>query len=223
MIVRFSGRFLVQVGCALVGITAFGCKSATPGSTTGIEGSAPSVTVGDPPPLKDPQLYLLSEGKKIQLGESLDDALRVFEPPKSAFELGQLPPNFQPPYRAIGWETAQQGFGAIGFNTKLVLIMWQIERGDLAQYAKILQLYQDQFPAIQPVEISNRIVRYNFYELGEESLMILAVPNKGGTYHITVALGLKPTMAAIGANPEQARKIISDEKIKTQLLPGETP
>jgi hypothetical protein len=53
--------------------------------------------------------------------------------------------------------------------------------------------------------------------------MILAVPNKGGTYHITVALGLKPTMAAIGANPEQARKIISDEKIKTQLLPGETP
>jgi hypothetical protein len=223
MIVRFSGRFLVQVGCALVGITAFGCKSATPGSTTGIEGSAPPVTVGDPPPLKDPQLYLLSEGKKIQLGESLDDALRVFEPPKSAFELGQLPPNFQPPYRAIGWETAQQGFGAIGFNTKLVLIMWQIERGDLAQYAKILQLYQDQFPAIQPVEISNRIVRYNFYEVGEESLMILAVPNKGGTFHITVALGLNPTMAAIGANPEQARKIISDEKIKTQLLPGETP
>lgn len=223
MIARFTGSVSIRVGCVLAGMVAFGCKSPSPADSSAVEGSAAVMTVGDPPPMKDPRLYLLSEGKKIQLGESVDEALRVFEPPKSAFELGQLPPNFQPPYQAIGWETAQQGFGAIGFNTKLVLIMWQIERGDLAQYAKILQLYQDQFPAIQPLEISNRIVRYNFYEVGEESLMILAVPNKGGTYHITVALGLKPTMAAIGADPDQARKIIADEKIKTQLLPGETP
>ena len=102
MIARFTGSVSIRVGCVLAGMVAFGCKSPSQADSSAVEGSAAVMTVGDPPPIKDPQLYLLSEGKKIQLGESVDEALRVFEPPKSAFELG---PHFSGMRRIITTNT----------------------------------------------------------------------------------------------------------------------
>lgn len=212
-------------GIALViAISLAGCRTGETAPSDSPEGElSSSSTVAEPSPIQDSGLHLLHHGDSIRLGVSYEDALKVFEPPKNAFDFAELPPNFRPPYRARGWETAKEGFGTITYNTRVVLAIWQTDDGDLRTYEKLVSMYGLEFPTLTAQEVTNGTIRYKFYETNGQRLMILAVPDAGTNVHITVALGLSETMSAIGADPLQASQVVSkkvDGTSVTDKLPG---
>lgn len=187
-----------------------GCRTGDPATTDLPEGEGSVASaVSEPLPIQDSRLHLLHHGNSLNLGVNYDEALKVFEPPKNAFDFTELPPNFRPPYRARGWETAKEGFGAITYNTRIVLAIWQTDQGDLRTYESLVATYAAEFPTVPSDEVTNGKVRYTFYESNGQRLMILAVPDAGSTVHITVALGLNETMSAIGADQAQARQVLA--------------
>ena len=187
-----------------------GCRAAEPAAADVPDGETPAASaVSEPLPIQDSRLHLLYHGTPLSLGVNYEEALKVFEPSKNAFDFTELPPNFRPPYRARGWETAKEGFGAITYNTRIVLAIWQTDEGDLRTYEKLVATYASEFPTVPAQEVTNGKVRYTFYESNGQRLMILAVPDAGSTVHITVALGLNETMSAIGADEAQARQIVT--------------
>jgi hypothetical protein len=198
-------------GIALgVAVLMTGCRAGEPTPSDNPDGElASSSTVAEPSPIRDSGLHLLHHGDSIRLGVNYEEALKVFEPPKNAFDFAELPPNFRPPYRARGWETAKEGFGTITYNTRVVLAIWQTDEGDLRTYEKLVSAYATEFPTVTAQEVTNGTIRYKFYESNGQRLMILAVPDAGATVHITVALGLSETMSAIGADPAQASQVVS--------------
>ena len=202
-------RIFTALSLGLVMVLA-GCRAGEAAPSDSPDGEvAATSTVAEPLPIQDSVLHLLHHGDSLRLGVNYEEALKVYEPPKNAFDFAELPPNFRPPYRARGWETAKEGFGTITYNTRVVLAIWQTDGGDLRTYEKLVAAYATEFPALTAQEITNGTVRYKFYEANGQRLMILAVPDAGSTVHITVALGLSETMSAIGADPTQASQVVS--------------
>src|ERR1700712_1939881 len=50
---------------------------------------------------------------QIFVGDTEDTANKVFIPPKDAYDFRDLPPGFQQPYKAAGFQNKTFGFGAI--------------------------------------------------------------------------------------------------------------
>lgn len=197
-------RTSLALGLAVVAPVLCGCNGSLSLSEAP-ESPAPAPRVGDPDVTAKTSLRLVRDRAEFAVGESIDDMYQVFPNPKAAFEFNDLPPGFEQPYSAKGWEVAREGVGAILFNDKVVAVMRQLTRASSDQLGQIVETTRQANPAVTPEVIQGSRVVYYFWEQPPQRIMISGLNTRNDGWHITEALGDDTVMDAVGANPEKAR------------------
>lgn len=159
------------------------------------------------------RIGLLRQRGKLRVGDSLERALDLFQPPKRAREFSALPPNLKPPYRAIGWESNSEGYGVISYEDKVAAAVHTWNQATEDQVTQLVNVYQDEMRSV-PELVAGRVSRYWFWEMPRmraggspasvadvhQRLMIVAVRNSDGTHVLTEAMGDVFALNAIRAN-----------------------
>lgn len=197
-IYRLAGMSILLSGCMHEPLTGANPKSA--------ESPDAAITVKSPDFDNETPLLLMRNGNVVKVGDRWSVALRVFGEPKPAFEFRDLPPNFQEPYHALGWENAREGLGAILYDQLIAALVHQTYRDTPARLSQLNTAYIRAFPTIRPIHIIGRHVEYTFWEIGHQRLMICGVQTHRDGFRITLALGDVTPMDALGMEPVFARK-----------------
>ncbi|MCO5297862.1 MAG: hypothetical protein M9921_13520 [Fimbriimonadaceae bacterium] len=160
------------------------------------------------------RIGLLRKRGKLKVGDSLERALDLFQPPKRAREFSELPSRLTKPYRADGWEANAEGFGVITFEDRVAAAVHTLNQATEDQVTELVNAYQDELRAV-PELVAGEVSRYWFWELPRmrpgsapgssaadvhQRLMIVAVRNPSGTFVLTEAMGDVFAMNAIRAN-----------------------
>ena len=187
-------RALPLVLCYLA---AVGCGAPKPAVVDGgvpIQ-SQPKTKVSAPAKVPAPdftkrtRLRLVRRGEELRVGDSVDDALRVFKEEKNAYKLTDMPPGWQDEsYKCSGWETGGQGFGVISTQEKVVLAMYHEEQVDEDRLKEILDTYDDNLQ-LASTAVTGSSVRYWIWEDDPHRLMICAVQIPSEGLNVTVSLG----------------------------------
>jgi len=189
---------------------------ASPPKQTPPEMEAPDFTVST-------RIGLMRQRGKLKVGDSLERALDLFQPPKRAREFADLPSRLTPPYRAQGWESNTEGFGVISFEDRVAGAVHTWDQATEDQVAELVNGYQDELRAV-PELVAGSLTRYWFWELPRmrpgvstptsaadvhQRLMVVAVRSPKGTFVLTEAMGDVFVMNAIRANLYAAKSDVA--------------
>lgn len=181
----------------LVGLALIGCGPGKTADDTksepvlGLERSAVRTPAKVTPPdfSKRTDLRMIRKGEVLHVGDSVDDALRIFPEDKSAFHLADMPPGWKDDsYRCVGWDTASTGFGAIVYNDRIALALYHEDRITEDRLKEILDTY-DRGLSMPATLVTGSRVRYWFWEQEPHRLMICAVQVPGDGLNVSIALG----------------------------------
>lgn len=149
-------------------------------------------------------LGLLHEGRLLKVGDSAEEAERSFVRPPTASTFKDLPPSFNPPYRARGWESASQSFGMLFFDNVLVFAMHTESGLAEADVDAALNSYIRTFGEPRTKLLGSR-TRYYFWESNPHRLMLFSYSNvQKERYSLTVAIGDEAPMNALRMSPVDA-------------------
>ncbi len=165
---------------------------------------APADSVKGPGSTLPTAVSLLAIKGQVKVGDTVDHAYAVLPPPVEAYEFKDLPPGFQPPYAARGWESGRQGFGVITHEKLVVAAMYQLDRIDEATLNLTKRAYQDLLGA-PTHQISGTNVRYWFWARELQSLVICALRSSRGL-HVTIAMGDNAVLSGLRISPEEAER-----------------
>jgi|GEM_PF-3007907 len=152
-------------------------------------------------------LKMVRHGDELHVGDTSEDALRVFKEEKNAFQLTDLPPGWKDDsFKCIGWDTGTMGFGAITYGDRMAFGLYHEDRVKEDRLQEMLDTYEKS-TEIAPVQVTGSRVRYWFWEEGPQRLMICAVsvPNDG-TLNVSIALGDIHVMDLFRMNKDLADK-----------------
>lgn len=182
------------------------------------------------------RIGLLRKRGKLKVGDSLDRALDLFQPPKRAREFSELPSRLRAPYRADGWEANAEGFGVIAYEDKVAAAVHTLDHATEDQVTELVNAYQDELRTV-PELVAGETSRYWFWELPRmrpgsapsasttevhQRLMVVAVRNASGTFTLTEAMGDVFAMNAIRANIYAAKNDvpIADAAARAKSVKG---
>lgn len=197
------------IGFLFVGIFLAGCQGADTVSKS-VAAPAPVKTVAAPTmPVEVTAIQMVGPHGMIRVGDADEKALAVYPPTsKSPNKLRELPERFAKPYGVQGWETARgEGFGIITWDGAIVAAMYQVERGDEQMLSEILSQQRSGTGTLYPNDILGKSVRFWFWEDKSQRLMVCAAQNPDKFLNITVAMGDRVVLDALGASPEAAKQI----------------
>lgn len=158
-----------------------------------------------PGPLEVGKFSLPKEDRSLKLGDSLQQALRVFPEPSGAFHYADLPEGFALPYQSSVWETNREGFGVITYNDKAVLVMHQVEGVDQERLNQVVEAFRSMGGTTTYEFIPGGRVNYWFWEDRSQRLMVCGMLIDQKNLRITIALGERTVMDALGISATKAR------------------
>jgi len=149
-------------------------------------------------------LRMVRLGDELRVGDTVEDAARVFKEEKNSFKLSEMPPGWKDEsYKCSGWDTATSGFGVITYTDRVALALYHEDRVKEDRLQEILDTYTKLIPS-SPVPIRGTRVRYWYWEEGPQRLMICAVstpaPNEG--LNVSISLGDDHLMDLFRMNPK---------------------
>lgn len=141
----------------------------------------------------------LANGKRaLKLGETPEKALTLFPRPSRGFPIEESIPGFPEALKARGWETNQEGFGVIYRDDQVLLAMHQFEGLEVEQFAELLVEVQAATPGAEYSKAAKDQTDIWWSTDGRDVLMISRTPNKKKRYQVTVTLGNKLLVDALG-------------------------
>jgi hypothetical protein len=150
-----------------------------------------------------------SAGDLIHIGNTLDDVDKIVRVPTGSGEFRELPPGFEQPYTAKGYENAQGGFGAIYYESHLAQATSHEDNLTLPQVDSTVKAYE-KLMGVPRTEIPGNLVKYWFWEdLAQgQRLMLCAVQNRKDVrrFDLTCALGDSKVMDQLRMSPAAARE-----------------
>ena len=188
-----------------------------PGGEQSVAAAPGTVTVGKPGPDTRTSLVLIHKGQSLSLSDSDDAVNQVFSKPKGSFEFSDLPENFQPPYRAQGWESTREGVGAIFYGKRVVAVIRQLTRSSLDQAKQIVDTTGEANGTVTRKVVSGNHVTYYFWTDNSQRIMISVMQTKHDGIHLTEALGDVTVMDALGMSEAQAA--IDEKKVNALVNP----
>ncbi len=190
----------------VVAMLLIGCSKENQTQMEEAASSPQSTEVTPRPSSVEPStLALVRDGNRIALGDSLPKVFQVFSKPKPSFEFTDLPPGFQSPYSAKGWETAREGVGAILYGDKVVAIMRELQHASPDTLQEMVDTITKANAAYKPSIVQGSHVTYYFWVLPKQCLMISALQTGRNLLSVTEALGDTVVMDSLGLSPAQAR------------------
>lgn len=149
-------------------------------------------------------LRMFRNGDELRVGDSIDNALRVFGEEKNSFKVAEMPSGWKDrDYTCQGWDTGSLGFAAIVNDEKVALGLYHEDRVSEARLQEILADY-DKMISLSPRAVTGSRVRYWFWEDGAHRLMICAVQIPSEGLNISIALGDGKLMDILRMNPTLA-------------------
>jgi hypothetical protein len=171
-----------------------------------------------PDSLAPTDLGILNDGNLLRVGDSLEDANRVFPAPQDIFGLKELPPGFGSGFRARGYETPREGLGLILVDNRVAVAMRRIEDVSADTAKDAVRRYVAEFG--EPSEsVSGARIEYRFWSKEDQRLMVCTAPDRKepSRYDVTVAVGVSTLMDALRMSYASARE---DRAIAEKALPG---
>ena len=203
---RLRGASALSIAVCFGAVVAVGC-----GSTAALDaGSGPGpetkeVAVSVPDFAIASNIQLVKDDGRIKVGDDYTGTLEQFPKPPKAFELTELPSNLKAPFKAKGWETATEGFGAIVYNDRIAFAMYQKEHADEDELLAIVGLQKRAMSKIAPISIVQRRVRYWIWEDGQRRSMVGALTTAKGDLNLTLAIGDAGVCSAFGIDADRLR------------------
>jgi hypothetical protein len=141
----------------------------------------------------------IANGKRsFKLGETPEKALTLFPRPSRGFPIEENIPGFPEALKARGWETNQEGFGVIFRDEQVLLAMHQFEGLEVDQFAELLVEVQAATPGAEYSKSTKDETDIWWCTDGRDVLMISRTPNKKKKYQVTVTLGNRLLVDALG-------------------------
>ena len=200
------------LGPALLAIIVAGCAAPPPKEDLLVIKPPAMASIGDLDFAKRTEIALINEqGTKLSVGDEIERAQDLFPKPSAGKGFTDLPPTLDSQtFSAWGWQARQgEAFGAI-FDKRarrIALAMRTLpDQGQIA-LEDMVSRYRNEIGGTPSTELGVGAgpIRYWFWTRSTtHRLMICAVTNKKGGYHVTVAMGDSQLMDAIGANPDKA-------------------
>jgi len=210
---------LTVIGCVLLS----GCEGSSPPG-----GAAPGpdqATVAPAPPATvaagSLAVYPIDERDgKVTVGEDVHDvtAETLLDAPKKKLPTSTLPKGLSPDdYSVLGWEsvdgTEGAGFISNARTHKVIAVIVRYTVADADAAKAVVDKYTSRIPDLSPTVATYGDSTYCFWEDGNNRLMILETPAKGDKMQLTLALGVKPVLDFLRADPMHAR--IDGVKVKS--------
>ncbi len=158
--------------------------------------------------LKQTELALLNEGRRVAVGDEFREALEVFRPGRrvKAFELRDLPASLGPEFAPRGWETDSEGFGLVVYGERVAAAVRTVSGRSESEMMDAAEAYGRLYRRLQPVEVAGQTSRYWFFESGNQRLMVCGARTHKGNWTVTLAVGLNPVMDALRMSPARAKE-----------------
>lgn len=150
------------------------------------------------------RLALLDNGRRLGVGDPVQEALEFLPAPRKAYAFRELPPGFEEPYRAEGWETDAEGFGVISLDGKVVLTLRTQEDASQTLIEETVRAYTRDNRSLPPERVTGQAAESWFFERESHRLMIAAVKDPNGKRSLTLALGDVSVMDALRMSPAKA-------------------
>ncbi|RYG87831.1 hypothetical protein EON77_01550 [bacterium] len=196
---------------ALLAVLALaGCGATPNGAVTGEAKPRRSVE-----PKLDASTPLTIERlrRRLKIGDDAALAQEIFPKPPRAYVFNDLPERLAGDFDARGWESKEEGFGAILYSGRVAMAMRQFYAIDSARYDELLQTVADANRRVKRQTIAGDNVEFTFWEFEPQILMVLRRGVRQGTYDMTVALGDASVMDALDMSPSKARALV--DRLKT--------
>jgi hypothetical protein len=206
-----------------------GCQSATTAPAQA-EAPAPEVKAVEPPATTTPTIIALAvaDRPKVTVGEEAAKAYEgLLAGRTGGFVSERLPQGFDHPYTAKTWQGAEDGFGIIAYEGKVVAAMQQEMRTTQEHANNVRAAYVDLMQGVEPETIGGEKVTYYFWNRdveedgllkGRQILMIMVFQRPANTVFLVAAIGDERVMNALGMNQAEAR---ADQIAADQLLRGQ--
>ncbi|HVL38764.1 MAG TPA: hypothetical protein VM328_05175 [Fimbriimonadaceae bacterium] len=187
-------------------VALLGCGPATPEQVQVTTPSPPKLR--EKPDFEETRLGILmspDDPRKLKVGDSGDDSLRLFPASSGARTVNELPAAIGSPYRVKGWEDKAGGFAAILYDGRVALAMRKTTT-DESDLERTLEAYaKDLGPALVVGAPPSR-VDYWFWEEEGHRLMLNVLRTRDGATMLTEAVGTQAIMNSIGADATSARR-----------------
>ncbi len=158
---------------------------------------------------------ILNLGNKLYVNDDVDRAIEVFGPPPKAYDVTELPPGWKDQgFKAAGWETSDEGFGAILQKDRVALAMFTADHVSDKLFDRLVSDYNDELGR-KSISVIDKRAKYRFWTADDQTLMVSACNTPKSGIIVTVALGARPLMDALRMNPDRAKEDIKDA---TQLV-----
>lgn len=152
---------------------------------------------------------LIHDTLTLQVGNTADEGRQIFPRPEKATLVSELPDGWPKDYSSSGWQTDKEGFGMILHDGKVVGALYSQEdvtneRVQLmvADYSKV---YADS-TKYKADEIPNKNpkIDYWIWEDDEYRCMVCETVNARSKLVVTVGMGYKQVMDALGMSKDAA-------------------
>jgi hypothetical protein len=166
---------------------------------------------------------------QVAIGDTEDQVTRVFYPPKDAYDFRDLPPGFQQPYRASGFQNKTSGFGAIYYDSHLAEATLHEDLLTLEQVNASEAAYEKDPNFGTPFDTERGLgVFYWFWDDADhqQTMMMCAVQDKTDPkkFDLTTAIGDNVVMEALRMNPASAKEDrLALQHRATNLNPPNSP
>ena len=147
-------------------------------------------------------------GRRLKIGDEAVIAQEVFPKPPKAYVFNDLPERLGGDFDGRGWESRDEGFGAILYSGRVALAMRQFYAIDAARYEELLDTIKTANRRVAPQQMNGENVDFWFWESTPQILMVLRRGVKQGSFDITIALGDASVMDALEMTPAKARSLI---------------
>lgn len=171
-----------------------------------------------PTALAPTDLALLSDEGRLRVGDSMDDASRVFPSPERAFGLKDLPPGFGSGFRARGYESAQDGLGLILVDNRVALAVRRLENVSFDAAQSAAKRFITEFGEAEE-SVSGARIDYRFWTKEDQRLMVCTAPDRTDPtrFDVTMAVGTAKIMDALRMSYPSARE---DRAMAERVMPG---
>lgn len=208
-----------RILAALIAVSLAGCGAPPQSPATSV---APPIRfpgkVAAPESLAPTDLALFSDTGRLRVGDSLEEATRVFPSPHGMVGPKELPPGFGPEFRARGYETREEGLGLILMDNRVAIALRRLENLEFPAVQEIVANFKENFGEAQE-SVSGARIDYRFWSKEDQRLMLCTAPDRNDPTRFDVSMAVGPTslMDALRMSYPAARE---DRAVAERTLPG---
>lgn len=211
-----SSLWLSALALALVSAGCSGGQAQSPAAQSQpVE--APAETLLNPAtlvfPASEPQLSLKMQDSEVKLGISQEEAKKLFPRPGRSFPIQDLPSGLDSQFEVSGWEQGPLSIGMISAKGRVALFLEIQEKADEASALERVSEVSSRH-GLPTSTIHQGNVRYWFWDVPGERIMICLSPDGSGRFALSCALGHPILMSTMRmSSPLAAEDAAEAEKI----------